>query len=84
LSISANELKTRGVSVIENGLAREKEVIITVRGKERFVVMDMGHYSYLRKCELEAALHQVKADMEEGNYVTESVEAHIKRVTNEL
>ncbi len=84
MSISANELKTRGVSVIENGLALEKEVIITVRGKERFVVMDMRHYSYLRECELEAAFHQVRTDMEEGNYVTESIEAHIKRVTNEL
>jgi PHD/YefM family antitoxin component YafN of YafNO toxin-antitoxin module len=84
LSISANELKTKGVSAIENNLGQEKEVIITVRGKERFVVMELEHYNYLRECELESALHQARSDVEAGRYVIESVDAHIKRVTDEL
>jgi PHD/YefM family antitoxin component YafN of YafNO toxin-antitoxin module len=84
MSISANELKTKGVSVIENSLGQSNELIITVRGKERFVVMDMKHYNYLRECELEAALHQARADVEAGRYITESVDAHIKRVSDDL
>ena len=84
MNISANELKIKGVSAIEKNLSLSKEVIITVRGKERFVVMDLKHYNYLRECEIEASLHQARADVEAGKYITESVDAHIKRVTNEI
>jgi prevent-host-death family protein len=80
-TITANQLKTKGISVIENNLNSDHELVITVRGKEKFVVMDMQHYNYLRECELDAALHETKADYQAGNFVTESVEKHIQRVT---
>ena len=79
--ITANQLKTKGVSVIESKLANENELVITVRGKEKYVVMDMQQYNYLRECELEAALHETRADYQNGKFVTESVEEHIKRIT---
>ncbi|MBN1930418.1 MAG: type II toxin-antitoxin system Phd/YefM family antitoxin [Desulfobacterales bacterium] len=79
--ITANQLKTKGVSVIESKLANENELVITVRGKEKYVVMDMQQYNYLRECELEAALHETRADYQNGKFVIESVEEHIKRVT---
>jgi prevent-host-death family protein len=82
MNISANELKTKGVSIIESNLAQASELIITVRGKERFVVMDMKHYNNLRECELEAALHQARAEVKAGHYIKESVDDHIKRVTS--
>ena len=84
MSISANELKTKGVSVIERDLTHSKEAIITIRGKERFVVMDMDYYNFLRECELEAALHQAREDVKNGRFVAESVDDHIKRVTDDL
>lgn len=80
-TITANQLKTKGVSVIQNNLLENRELVITVRGKEKFVVMDMKHYNYLRECELDAALHQAKTDYESGNYTTEDVEAHVKRIS---
>jgi hypothetical protein len=43
--------------------------------------MDMKHYNYLRECELDAALHQAKTDYQDGNFVIESVEDHIKRIS---
>lgn len=78
--ISANELKTGGVSAIEAALAHEAEAIISVRGKERFVVMDLNQYHYLRECELETALAQTRADLAEGRFVKESAEAHVSRI----
>jgi hypothetical protein len=39
--ISANELKIKGVAAIEAVLADHAEAIVSVRGKDRFVVMDM-------------------------------------------
>jgi len=83
MNISANELKTKGVSIIERNLAQASELIITVRGKERFVVMDMKHYNNLRECELEAALHQAQAEVKAGQYIKESVDDHIKRITSD-
>jgi len=80
-TITANQLKTKGVSVIQNNLLKNQELVITVRGKEKFVVMDMNHYNYLRECELDAALNQARTDYESGNYITENVDAHIKRIT---
>jgi len=80
-SITANELKTKGITVITNNLDEGSELAITVRGKEKFVVMDMKHYNYLRECELDAALHETRRDYQKGNFVTESVEEHIQRIT---
>lgn len=43
-NISANELKTRGVAAVEQALATEPEAIVSVRGKERFVVLELAQY----------------------------------------
>jgi len=79
-SISANDLKTKGISAIEAELAHNPEAIISVRGKNRFVVMDIAHYHYLRECELDAALAETRADLTAGRFVKESAEAHLARL----
>ena len=79
-TIAANDLKTRGVTSFSEQLAEEPEVFITVRGKKRYVVMDIEHFQYLRECELEAALIEAKADLEAGRVVVESVPEHMKRL----
>lgn len=78
--ISANELKIKGVSAIEALLATQPEAVISVRGKERYVVMDIEQYHYLRECELESALAQTHADLAEGRFVKGSVEDHLARL----
>ncbi|MBI5142005.1 MAG: type II toxin-antitoxin system Phd/YefM family antitoxin [Nitrospirae bacterium] len=79
-NLSANDLKTKGVSAIEAVLANQPEAVISVRGKERFVVMDMEHYHYLRECELESALAQSRADLAAGRFAKESAEEHLARL----
>lgn len=81
-SISANHLKTQGVSAITEALANAPEAMVSVRGKDRFVVMNIEHYHYLRECELTAALAESQADLAEGRFVKESVDAHMKRLAN--
>ena len=83
-TIAANDLKTRGVASISEQLAENPEAIITVRGKSRYVVMDIDQYQYLRECELEAALLEAREDVKAGKVVTESVADHIKRLTDGL
>jgi hypothetical protein len=43
-SISANQLKTQGVSAIAEALADAPEAMVSVRRKDRFVVMENEHY----------------------------------------
>ena len=83
-AITANELKIRGVSAVEDRLENEEEVIISVRGKDSYVVMSLEKYSRLREFELDMAVMEARADYEAGNIITESVEDHMKRVTDAL
>jgi len=79
-TISANDLKTKGVSAIEQALTDQQEAAVTVRGQSKYVVMSREQYAHLRECELEAALAESKADLDAGRFVKESVEQHIKRL----
>lgn len=80
VELTANDLKVRGISAIEQALAKQPEAVISVRGKPRFVVMDMAQYHHLRECELDTALSQIRADVEAGRFVQESASAHMARL----
>ena len=82
--LTANDLKTKGISAIESALATQPEAMISVRGKDRFVVMDVAHYHYLRECELDAALAQSRADVAAGRAVVETTEQHMARLEGML
>jgi hypothetical protein len=82
--VTANDLKTKGISDIERLLKVEPEVIISVRGKPRYVVMDIAHYERLRECEIEEAWAQTREDIAAGRYRRESAEEHDARITREL
>lgn len=78
--LSANDLKVKGIAAIESALADQSEAIVSVRGKDRFVVMELAHYHYLRACELDAALAETQADLVAGRYVEETPEDHLARL----
>jgi PHD/YefM family antitoxin component YafN of YafNO toxin-antitoxin module len=78
--LAANDLKTRGIAAIEAALQDHAEAIVSVRGKDRYVVMDLEQYQYLRACELEAALVEARADLAAGRVIKESAEAHVARL----
>ena len=78
--LTANDLKVRGIAAIEDALAGQAEATISVRGTQRFVVMEVAQYHYLRECELEAALAQSRADVSAGRAVQETPKAHMDRL----
>ena len=81
-AVTANELKTKGVSVVEERLKTEDEIIISVRGQDKYVVMSLEKYARLREYELDLAVQEAKADYEAGRVITESIDDHMKRVTD--
>ena len=81
--VTANDLKTKGISDIERLLQEAQEVVISVRGKPRYVVMELAHYDYLRECEIAAAWAQAREDVAAGRYRRESAEEHLARIEGE-
>jgi hypothetical protein len=82
--LTANDLKVRGIAAIEEALTDQTEATISVRGTQRFVVMEMAQYHYLRECELEAALVQSRADVSAGRAIQETADAHMRRLETML
>ncbi len=76
-TISANELKKRGISAVEG----KEETLVIVRGEPSYVILRIDKYESLSEAKLTLVLAEAEADYEAGNYVTESVDEHIKRVT---
>ena len=79
-AITANDLKTKGVSVLETALEREEEAIISVRGQPRYVVMDVDRYERLREAEIHAVWQEARAAVKKGDYVAETAAQHIARL----
>jgi hypothetical protein len=84
MRLTANDLKTRGVSDIERLLQDAQEVLIIVRDEPHYVVTDIARYEFLRECEVVAAWAQTRADLAAGRYRSESADDHIARIEAEL
>ena len=82
--LTANDLKTKGVSILDEALKEDQEATISVRGRDTYVVLDMERYNHLRVCELEAAYKETVDEIESGNFVEESVNDHMKRLDEDL
>ena len=48
--ITANDLKTRGVSAIDMVVEESEEAVVTLRGKNTYVVIQIEKYNYYREC----------------------------------
>ncbi len=84
VEVSANELKTKGISSLSAVIEEQKAAVITVRGKNKYVVMDFETYNHLRECELEAAVMETRMELEAGDVFTDTVEEHIRRIRDAL
>ncbi len=82
--INANEVKKRGVSVFEELLKKWDEIIITFRGKKKYVVIDIDRYNELREKELELAYKEVLEDYKNGEYKIVNAKKHIENIKRDL
>ena len=78
--ITASDLKMRGVSALEEGLQDPSELMITVRGKEKYVVLKLGRYHYLREMELDVALLEAKQGIKRDFAISKTTETHVQNI----
>ena len=78
MTISANEVKKRGVLIFDKLLGKFDELVISVRGKEKYVVIDIERYRDFRARELDIAYMEAMQDIEKGDYKVQSAKEHIE------
>ncbi len=78
--ISFNEIKKKGVSLIEKSIANEDEVFITVRGKKKYVILPSEKYEFLKEAELDKIIAQAEEDYNSGKFVKESSKEHFVKI----
>jgi PHD/YefM family antitoxin component YafN of YafNO toxin-antitoxin module len=84
MTITANQVKQRGVSVFDEILEKFDQFVITLRGKKKYVVMDIERYKELRAKELDMAYLGVMEDVKNGDYKVLSVEEHLNELKLDL
>ena len=80
--VTANQLKTRGIAALDSAAAETGEATVTMRGKQKYIVLTVKEYNRLRECELNTAVEESKKAIRDGRYTEESVEDHISRITD--
>lgn len=82
--VSANDIKTKGVTLLDKLFESVSEVIINVRGKNKYVVIDIERYKQLRELELDRLYDETMQEIKEGRFKTQSVEEHLSELRNAL
>ncbi len=78
--LTANDIKTKGISFVEKLIKKYNEVFITVRGKKKFVILPIEEYERLKEAELEKIIREAEEDYTQGRVIKESAEDHFKRI----
>ena len=81
MTVTANDVKQRGVSLFGELLEKFDEIVVNVRGKKKYVVMDIERYKTLRALELDNAYREVMEDVKNGDYHTD-VKRHLAEIAN--
>jgi hypothetical protein len=84
MTVSANEVKKRGVSLFGELLEKWDEIIINFRGEKKYVVMDIDRYKKLRALELDSAYQEVMEDIKNGDYKVMTAQEHLQNLKEEL
>ncbi len=79
-SITANDLKIKGITLLDQLVSSEQGAFITVGGREQYVILSIEAYNYLRECELDAALAESEKDNQAVKSHCGTIEDHLKRL----
>lgn len=83
ITLTANDLKTHGVSALVTALHEEGEAVISVRGKPRFVVLDIARFERLCEAEIYAAWQEAHAAESQGEFIIETAGEHVAHLQRE-
>ena len=82
--VAANEVKKHGVSLFDRLFEKVDSVVLSVRGKRKYVVIDYDEYNEIREYKLQKAYEEVMQDIENGDYKVLSAKEHIDELKKSL
>ncbi len=83
MTVSASEVKTKGVSLFDKLCSAFEEVVISVRGKDKYVVLPFEEYEQYRAYKLEKAYKEVMQDKKNAKTHTD-MQSHLDKIEAEL
>lgn len=84
-TITAQELKTGGLTGIKKLLQKTKELFIQERGKESCVIVDLEYFNQLKMCEVEVAYLKAQEDIKDGQFeVVTDMKSHVDKILLEI
>ncbi len=70
MTVTANEVKTKGVSIFDYMFEKFNEVVINVRGQNKYCVIPFEEYEEYRAYKLDVAHKKVMQDLKDDKYNT--------------
>ena len=80
--VTANEVKTKGVSLFDKLFEKVDELVINVRGRNKYIVMPIERYEAIRAYELDKAYNEIKKDIADGRCRSVTPEEHFAEIKN--
>ncbi len=78
--ITANELKIKGVTLLDKLIQKYGEIYISIRGKKSFVVLSLKEYERLKESQLDESIREAEEDYKLGRYKIETAKEHFKKI----
>jgi len=72
MTISASEVKMRGVGIFDYMFEKFNEVVINVRGKDKYCVIPFEEYEEYRAYKLEMTHKEIMKDIENAKFHTDT------------
>lgn len=83
MTIMANEIKTKGVSSFDALFEKFSEIIISVRGKNKYVVVPFEEFEEYRAYKLDSAHQEVMQNIADSKYHT-NIQKHFDNIEEAL
>ena len=80
MTVTASEVKAKGVSIFDKLLDGFSEVVINVRGKDKYCVIPFEEYEDFRAFKLEKARNEVMQDIKKKGQYHTSLEKHFSAI----
>lgn len=83
MQITANQIKTRWTSIIEEWLWNNPQVFVKVRWEVKYVIISIDNYSKFRELELDNAIKESMDDIKNWKY-TSDIENHLTQIHDKI
>lgn len=87
LAITANDLKRNGIAGIDRAMTKsdERQVLVDVRGKAKYIILDIDEYNFFREYQLDKAIAEAEVCLAVGDVrVIDDLDNYAQQLQDEI